>query len=167
MRAILRQWASFAALGAGLIHIALGAGSPLGTAIVLVGVGAAELAWAIAVLARGRILATRSSITAAIVLVAVWIAAIVAGGGFGIDPLPMLAAVMLDLAVAALVVADGRSAGAEREPRAGRMVLGAFVGALLVAGLATPALAATPAGGGDMGGMHDTGVTVPSGHQHG
>ncbi|NQX28244.1 hypothetical protein HQQ81_12925 [Microbacteriaceae bacterium VKM Ac-2854] len=163
MRTLIRQWAAFAALGAGLVHIALGAGSAAGPAIALIGAGAVELLWAVLVLARGRILAPRASATVATAYVGAWIAAILIGDGFGVDPLPMLAAVLLDLAVAGIAIASLRSPGVDRDPTAGRMLVGAFAGALIVAGIATPALAATPAGGGDMGGMH---MTVPAGHSH-
>lgn len=163
MRTLLRQWAAFAALGAGLVHIALGAGAAIGPAAVLIAIGAGELLWAVLVLARGRILAPRTATAATVAVVLVWIAAVVVGDGFGVDPLPMFAAVLLDLLVAGIVVASARSTRAERAPGAGRMLLGAFVGALLVAGIATPALASSPAGGGDMGGMH---MNAPAGHSH-
>ncbi|NQX12725.1 hypothetical protein HQQ80_13895 [Microbacteriaceae bacterium VKM Ac-2855] len=169
MQNILRSWAAFAALGAGLIHLALGAGSGGVLTVVLVVVGTVELLWAVLVLARGRVLAARTSIGVALALVAGWIGVILTTGGLDISPLPMLAAVVFDLAVAGIVTAQLRSKPNRTDPElpAGRMLLATFAGALLVASLATPALAATPAsggGGGDMGGMQ---MSVPSGHQHG
>ena len=50
-----RSVMALASLGVGLVHLAVGAGSPLFLAILLVGFGIAELGWGIALLARGRV----------------------------------------------------------------------------------------------------------------
>lgn len=49
---ITRAWLAFAAIGAGMIHLALVVGSPLPLAAAPALLGAAELGWGVAVLMR-------------------------------------------------------------------------------------------------------------------
>ena len=167
---LTRSWPAFAALGAGLVLIAVGAGAVgvptwgIAAAAALVGSGIAALGWAVAALRAGRVPAPGAALSAALVLIAASGALIASGAApaAGIAVLPLLAA---DLFV--LVVAVG-AAGAVRSRQAdaaGRRVgsprrssaIGMVIGAALVAALATPALAATEAGE----------VAVPHGELHG
>ena len=152
-----RSVMALASLGVGLVHLAVGAGSPLFLAILLVGFGIAELGWGIALLARGRVVLPRVALPLSLAPVALWGLDVTAGIALGSSsvtaalPLgPMAAASVLSLVIAfGLAVARRRS----RSPRAtasaarpGRYLLGMTAGAMLVAGLVTPALAGTNAG---------------------
>ncbi|MET0887081.1 MAG: hypothetical protein ABWX92_11590 [Mycetocola sp.] len=152
-----RSGMALASLGVGLVHLAVAAGSPLFLAIVLAGFGIAELGWGVATLATGRILLPRVALPLALTPIALWgldITAAVAIGGSGLTASlpfgPMAAASLLSLFLAAcLAFAQRRSLGPRPEasaPRPVRQLLGMTAGALLVAGLVTPALAGTNAG---------------------
>jgi hypothetical protein len=65
---------AFASLGAGLVYTAVGAGSAPVSAIVLVAIGLASMAWAILVLVRDRVPAPRTSLTASIAAILAWVA---------------------------------------------------------------------------------------------
>jgi hypothetical protein len=148
---------ALASLGVGLVHLATGAGSPLFPAILLVGFGIAELGWGVALLVRGRVVLPRIALPVALAPVALWgldIAAAVALGESGVSASlpfgPMAAASLLSVSVAAgLAFARRRSLApqpAASPQRPGRYLLGMTLGAMLVAGLVTPALAGTMAG---------------------
>lgn len=162
MNPLVRGWAASAALGAGLVHLCLASVREDSWLLVLALLGAGELAWAVAVLARGRILLPR-------VVLAVTVATTVGSAlaltlGLLRDPLPSLAGGVLQLAAAGLVAASLRRAPSpDRVVPAGRTVLGLLAGALVVSALATPAMAATSAGPGGTGGMHGV---VQDGHGH-
>lgn len=164
MTTVARCNAAFAALGAGLVHLSLAAGRADAALVPLAALGLVELAWAIVVLARGRLVAPRTSLTVTAVTVGGLVIAL--GAGLLRDPLPVVAAGALQL-VAALVVASAlRSPRAvERQVSAPRAVLGLLAGALAVSALATPALAASSERAGDMGGMMSTSI-VDGGHGH-
>ena len=144
-------------LGAGLIHLAIAAGSPLGAAIGMGALGAVELGWGLAVLARGSVLFPTAALIGSLAPVALWgllATARVAGGESALTdflPLgPLTAASVLNLAVALLLAIDRRprpvKAHADSAARPGRYLLGMVLGAMAVAGIVTPALAATNAG---------------------
>lgn len=148
-----RAFLAVAALGAGLLHAALAPGAPLALLLVLVGVAAAELTWAVAALARDRPPLFALAPALALVPLGLWASLAIVGatasGGTVLElPLaPMGAASLLDLCVAAtsaVVLRRGRPA-----PRTGGALR--FVGALLVSACAVcavtiPALGATDAG---------------------
>jgi hypothetical protein len=171
-----RSLMALASLGVGLVHLATGAGSPLFPAILLVGFGIAELGWGIALLVSGRVLLPLAALPIAITPVALWgldLTASVALGGSGMTaslPLaPMAAASVLSLSIGAgLAIARRRSLAprtAASAPRPGRYLLGMTVGAVLVAGLVTPALAGTNAGTEAVPhGEHDTRPHEPTSH---
>jgi len=159
---LVRGWAASAALGAGLVHLCLASVRDDSWLIALALLGAGELVWAVAVLARGRILLPRVVLAVA-VATAVCSAAALAAGLLR-DPLPALAGGVLQLAAAGLVAASLRRApSADRVVPAGRTVLGLLAGALVVSALATPAMAATSAGPGGTGEMQGV---VQDGHGH-
>ncbi len=172
MTSISRLWLAFAAIGAGTIHLAVGASAPVLLAIVLVGFGAAELGWGVITLVRGRLVAADLALFGALIPVFVWGATATLGSGFGLPagatglPLfPMMVASLFGLFVAAALAIGRRTAGrairqsggaGTAEPDAGptdaaaapgwRFLLALTIGGLLFSGLTTPALAATEAG---------------------
>jgi len=107
---LIRHWLALAALGAALIHLAVGAGSSPASMVALLVIGAAELAWAVAVLRSDRLPTPAWVVVGALVPVAGWAllvsaAVVLAAPGItsGIPALPMLAATLLDFAIAAVV----------------------------------------------------------------
>ncbi len=207
MSLLIRHWLALAALGAALIHLAVGAGSPPAAMVALLLIGVAEGAWAIAVLRSDRLPVPGWAALGALVPVAGWAllvtaAVVMSAPGITSDlpAIPMLAATLLDLVVAAVVgrhlrsraeseaqaactaveatfpadvlvgsgaslpsaavspavaatalpaataAGDASSAGPEPERTGGRYLVGALVGAFVVAGLVTPALSLTRAG---------------------
>jgi len=152
-----RSVMALASLGVGLVHLAVGAGSPLFLAILLVGFGIAELGWGVALLTRGRLVLPRAALPLALTPVALWgldITASVALGTSGVAAAlpfaPMAAASALSLFLGAVLTFARRRSLSPRPaasaPRPGRYLLGMTLGAMLVAGLVTPALAGTNAG---------------------
>jgi hypothetical protein len=150
MTAVVRAWLGFFALGAGLIHLALVIGSPLSVGIPLLIVGVAEFAWGVLAFTTVEIPFGRVARIAALAPILGWVVLLLVGGGtgYGVRVLPMLVASLLDLAVAiTITLMLRRPADAEpRTLRAGPYLLGLGLGALVVAALTTPALAATEAG---------------------
>lgn len=155
-----RSVMALASLGVGLVHLAVGAGSPLFPAILLVGFGIAELGWGVALLARGRIIAPRVALPLALAPVALWGLDLTVGIALGNTSTtaalpfgPMLAASILSLVIGLGLAIARRREQHPRTPvatgtavRPGRYLLGMTAGAALVAGLVTPALAGTNAG---------------------
>ena len=164
MTPISRLWLCCAAIGAGTIHLAVGASAPVLLMITLVGLGAAELGWGAAMLIRGRALAPGAALFGALIPVFVWGAVATLGSGLGVPaaatglPIqPMATATLFDLFLAGfLAITLRRAAGttsiaSSTEPvpnsAGGWRFLGALtLAALVVSGLTTPALAATDAG---------------------
>lgn len=140
--AVTRSALGFAALGAGLIHVALAVGAQPWLAAVLVVVGAAEFLWGVLTVSRPGVPLPRVAIAGALVPPALWIVLLVAGLPDGPRPLPFLAATLLDLAVAI-----GLAAGLRRAPRAEprHPLVGIAVAGAVVAAIVVPALIATEA----------------------
>ena len=61
MSQITRSWLSFAAIGSGIVHLALVISSPLFFGIPLLALGLVELAWAVTVLVSGRLVMARAA----------------------------------------------------------------------------------------------------------
>ncbi|TFD08600.1 hypothetical protein E3T26_15385 [Cryobacterium sp. TMT1-21] len=157
MTPISLLWTAFAALGAGTIHLAVGAGAPLPLAILFAGVGAAEIGWGVATLVRGRVLVADLAVVGALIPVFVWGATATLRSGFGLPAdaaglpvFPMAVATLFSVFVAlSLAVARRRAASesaATGTPQGRRFLAALALGGLLVSGLTTPALAATDAG---------------------
>jgi hypothetical protein len=107
---LIRHWLALAALGAALIHLAVAAGSPPAVMAALLVIGVAEGAWAVAVLRSDRLPAASWAVLGALVPVAGWALLVTAAVVMsapdittGIPAIPMLAATLLDLVVAAVV----------------------------------------------------------------
>lgn len=158
MSQIMRGWLAFAAVGAGVIHLALVISSPLPMGIALGVLGAAEFAWGVLILAKDRVVLPRLARIGAIAPIIVWSLLVVAATIFGATYLasvfnfiPMAIATIFELFVAGLLSVQlrpnrGADAASPRTPAAGLYLLGMFVGAIAVAALTTPALAYTQIG---------------------
>lgn len=160
MSSVLRIWVGFLALGAGLIHIACIAGSPVELAIPFAVFGAAEFVWGTLTFARSTLPVPRIALAIALLPLLGWAVLFVATGVTTLSPVlealrpvPLAIATLFDLVLAIVIAVrlrrlrDGRlveSTGLEQRPLAFLVAVGA--GALLVAALTTPALAATEAG---------------------
>ncbi|MBF4617990.1 hypothetical protein ITJ44_07875 [Clavibacter sp. VKM Ac-2873] len=154
MSLLIRHWLALAALGAALIHLAVGAGSPPAAMVALLVIGVAEGAWAIAVLRSDRLPVPGWAALGALVPVAGWAllvtaAVVMSAPGITSDlpAIPMLAATLLDLVVAAVVGRHLRSRAESEAQAACTSVEATFPAdaALVGSGAPLPAAAATPA----------------------
>ena len=155
------MWPALFAWGAGLIHIAVAAGSPLSVLVPLTALGVAELVWGIAMLRVGRmplvrttlavgVLATLGGLVLALFDLMAWIPLV----SSSVMLVAIAGAAALTLRRAARDVRDAGSdvrgpdagASARSSVPAGRTLIGVLAGALLVSALTTPALAQTKAG---------------------
>jgi hypothetical protein len=143
--AVTRAALGFAALGAGLIHLALAVGAAPVLAAGLLVMGGAEFLWGVLTTARPEALLPRVAIAGALVPPAAWVVLLLVGTSDGPRPLPMLAATVLDFAVA-IGVATALRRAEHPEPR--HPVLGVVVAGVIVAALTFPALIATEVVGG-------------------
>lgn len=182
-----RTWPMLAAFGAGLVLLALSAGAGGAAGGVLAAVGVAALAWGVLSLHRGRPVLPGAALGVGVALLVG--AAVLVGTGLagtaGVAAGPLLAASVFAAVVAgnaALVLrrrarAMGPGAAVNGAPDAAgrpaidgrRSLVGLVAGALLVAGLATPALAATEAGRlavphGEHGGAGSSSTPDPAHH---
>ncbi|WP_146069912.1 hypothetical protein [Cryobacterium sp. M15] len=165
MSPVTRIWMGFAALGAALVHLAVGVTAPFPLSVLLVGFGIAELGWGIAALARDRIIVPRIIVGAALIPVFIWGATAALGSGLGVTsaqtglPLyPMAVASLLNIFLAATVAIAQRHASNKvtapvgaalhgtAAPNGWRFLTGVVVGGFLLSALTTPALAATEIG---------------------
>ncbi len=161
-----RAWLAVASLGAGLLHLATGAGSALPALVALVIFGVAEVAWSVACLARDRVPLARSAVYVALLPVGCWAATATAGATFGVSPalaalpaFPLFVASALDVSIAMTLAvrvrragtADGRTRIASRASVPSVAPTARFVAALILSAAAVtlvtvPALGATGAG---------------------
>ena len=165
---MLRAWPALLAWGAGLIHLAIGSSvvAPSGdaTSVVMCAAmlpaGVAELGWGVAVLRTGRIIGGRGAAGGAIA--AVVLGAVSLGGGAPVGAVAIASALaVVGGSMAARMAAKAEHPGGSGEDPSGMSRLraaGMAVGAVLVAALATPALALTDAGAHQ--GAHDHGAEL-------
>lgn len=173
MTAVVRAWLGFLALGAGLIHIALVLGSALPVAIPLLVIGIAEFSWGVVAFTAPTLPIPAVARIGALVPILGWVVLLVVGPALvspslavGVRILPILVASLLDIAIAVgITVVLRRQARDAAEPpiAPGRYLLALGAGALVVAALTTPALAATEAG--DVAVPHGT-IPGDDGHGH-
>jgi hypothetical protein len=168
----VRLFAGFAGLGAAAVNLAvasslLAAAGPVlprtAGAVAALGWGAALLGWSVAGLGRGRFPLPRTSAVLLPAVAAAHVVAVVVGAGSGMAGLGIshLAALLLTLMIRAatswLVRNQPNPAGgpdrhneqggsATSRLGAGQLLAAAFAGALLVAAITTPGLAASTAG---------------------
>ncbi|MCU1440564.1 MAG: hypothetical protein JWP85_1561 [Rhodoglobus sp.] len=156
MPTITRTWVAFAAIGTGLIHVALVIGSPLPLGIVLAVVGLVEFGWGVLAFARETVAFPRVALVLAIAPVVLWGLLLVSSaisdtpelaGSLGLVPLGI--ATLFELFIAGVLAVHLRRSDPEQPPRPpsiSRYLVGLVVGGLAVAGFTTPALAATGVG---------------------
>jgi hypothetical protein len=149
---IPRTWLAFAAVGAGLIHLALALGAPGALAAVLAIVGVVEFAYGLATMGAGRLLAPRATLVGALSPIALWILAILAlDNEPALRVVPLAIASLLELFGAtaiAVFLRRGRNGGTRPAASAlgtGRYLRGVLAGGLVIAALTLGALAATNA----------------------
>jgi hypothetical protein len=170
MATLVRTWLGLAAMGAGLIHLAIAAGAQPVLLLALAALGAAELAWGITALARSTVPLPRMALAGAMLPTVLWVGLLLAGAGnaheaahvaglhtasaapaLGTD-LPvgsMLAGSVLDLAVAAVLAVRLRRARPDspgREPGVWTYLGGVVAGAGVVFALTSAALGGTAIG---------------------
>jgi hypothetical protein len=170
MTTITRTWLAMAAIGAGLIHVALGAGAPPVLAVPLIAIAVAEIAWGVLTVLKDRIFTPTAALIGALAPIGLW-AVLITAASVGaspelLAPLPFLAmgsATLFDLFLAGVLAVQRRramraggsvgpaaSAGTDgrvaAEPSVGRYLVGVLAGACVVSALTTPALANTQAG---------------------
>jgi hypothetical protein len=168
---VARCWAGFASLGAGLIHLAVVQEHfdewwLYGTFFLAVGI--AQIIWAVVALASDKPPWLALTAWCNFAIVVLWAVTRTTGLPFGPEPgqaeavgrADVLCCVLELVVFGALMVVPRLAARDERT--AGRRPVGTFValmfvGALVSAAITTPALAATPAGGGGMENMDGMG----------
>lgn len=154
-----------AALGAGLVLTAVAAGAAGYAGAALVGCGIAALVQGVLALRAGRLVAPTWTLSGCLGVLAGSAAVVVTGSAAALDirVMPLLAADLFVLVVAfgAAIELRKRRAAADdatgTRPSGRLPIIGMLAGAALTAALATPALAATEAGG----------QAVPHGQLHG
>ena len=140
MSPITRSWIAFAAVGAGLIHLALVISAPLLSGVLLAGIGIAEFAWGVLVMFDERFLVPRVAVIAALAPVALWIVPL---GVQAFRPAPLAIATLFELLIAiAIAVSLRRGANAAR-PSTRSFVIGLLAGALVIGALTAVALSVT------------------------
>ncbi len=140
MSAVTRSWVAFAAVGAGLIHLALVISAPLLGGVLLAAIGIAEFAWGVLVMFDERFLVPRIAVVAALAPVALWIAALVLGVQ-SFRPAPLAIATLFELFIALAIAVSLRRARVAAPVATGRFVIGLLVGAVVVGALTATALA--------------------------
>jgi hypothetical protein len=175
MTVIVRAWLSFAAIGAGIIHLALVISSPLAIVIPLALFGIAELTWGVLILVKDRLVSPRLAHAGAVTPLLLWSLLTVTVTllaapqvASSLRFVPMGIAAIFELFIAGVLsVILRRQTETETEPStpaakpatAVKYLSAVIVAGVLVGALTTPALAATQAGavaiehGGTMGGM--------------
>lgn len=154
MPTIVRTWIAFAAIGVGLIHVALVIRAPLGMVIPLAVLGLAEFGWGVLTFARDSVPVPRVALVVAIVPALAWALLLAVASSTentslaaSLPLLPLAVSTLFELVIAAVIGVNLRRADAPAAPPGvARYLLGLLAGALVVAALTTPALAATQAG---------------------
>lgn len=149
----VRAFLAVAALGAGLLHAALAPSAPPLLLGLLALIAAAELAWAVATLARERPPFFEAVPALALAPLALWAVLAVAGAtvttgtAIALPFAPMGAASLLDVAIAATTaVLVRRRTPAQQQTGAARFVLVLILSAIVVSLVTVPALGLTDAG---------------------
>ena len=142
MTSIGRAWVAFAAVAAGILHIALALGRPVELASILFIVGLVEFAWGAIVLSRARLLAPEVALPLALAPGILWAVALFAGVA-GLPLLPLATSTLLELVVAVLLARALRRDAPPAEPSARRQAVGVAIALVVIAGVTLPALTLT------------------------
>lgn len=149
MSPLWRTWVSFAAIGAGLIHVALTVGAPAWAAIIVGMLGLAEFVWGAVTFARTEPPAPRVALVVALVPGLLWVGGLVSQTvPASFSPLSLGVATGFALFVAAVLGVHLRSEGRAGIPGAVRYAVGLIAGVAVVIALTLAALSATVLGGG-------------------
>ena len=140
MSPITRSWIAFAAVGAGLIHLALVISAPLLSGVLLAGIGIAEFAWGVLVMFDERFLVPRVAVVAALAPVALWIVSL---GVQAFRPAPLAIATLFELLIAIAIAVSLRRGRSATQPRTRSFVIGLLAGALVIGALTAIALSVT------------------------
>lgn len=149
---VIRTLAGVTAIGAGIVHLALVPGTVLPLLLVLAVIGAAQVAWGVVALVRRSVPAPSLALLGGIAPAFLFPLAAV-GGDALLSALPtaaLLGATVLSLGAAFLVALHQRAERRQAEPRRSRpaVVLPSLaLGVAVIAGIATPAIAASELGG--------------------
>jgi hypothetical protein len=158
MAQIRRTWLAFAAIGVGVIHLALVVGAPPVLGALVAALGVAEVSWGVATMVRDQLVTPRIAAAVAVAPVVAWSLVMIASTILGLPGLssvlplaPVAIALVFELYAAAAIAAHLRrssdTGGAQpATPPVGRYLVGVGAGALLLGALVTPAIAATEAG---------------------
>lgn len=165
VKEVARCWAAFASLGAGLVHLAVVHEHFVEWwvfGVFFAVTGAAQLLWALAALARDRAPWLRTVAAGNLALVALWAVTRTVGLPVGPERWTPEAAgradvlcVLLEVGVATSLLMVAQATGAPAPTAEGpvatrsvpRFLALVFAGAVAVAAITTPALAATESGG--------------------
>ena len=170
MTTMIRTWLGFAALGAGLVHLAVAAGAPLVSTLLLALIGVLEAAWGVTALAREHVPVPRIALAGAVLAVAGWVAGAVprrrrdvphgrACRGRRRSPCPPFPCSARRCSTSPAPprspswCAAGRPA-VVRQPGVWSYLGGVVAGAAVVAGITSVSLGATPVGALAMQGMN-------------
>lgn len=145
MSPIVRGWIAFAAVGAGLIHLALVISAPLFGGALLAGVGIVEFAWGVMVMFDERFLVPRLAVVAVLAPIGLWIAGLLLDAD-SFRPFPLAIATLFELFIAVALAVSLRRPRATRAVSTRRYALGLAAGAVVAGVLTGPALGATEAG---------------------
>jgi len=154
MDRLVRSWLAFAALGAGVIHLAMVTASPPAAGVVVGVLGAAELCWGVQTLVVDKLPLRRTARLVSLAPVLVWGLVVVVESVFAtatvaaLPPIPMAIASVFDIALASGLSVILRHERTEEPASSSAGGWGYAVG-LLAAGmvlslLITPALALIP-----------------------
>lgn len=164
MRAVVKGWLGFCALGAGFIHLTLAIDAPLVFGMPLLLICIAEIVWGVLSLMTATLPVPRAARIAAVVPLLFWAVVLLVDARFSLPVvrvLPLLVASVLDFAIALAITAMLRRSG-PADPRPLPHVphlLALGGGALVIAAVTISALAAT--------GALPTGTTLDvPGHVH-
>ena len=138
MSPLARGWIACAAVGAGLLHVAVALGRPIELAAVLFVIGTAEFAWGALVLAWSQLLVPRLALAVAFAPGILWLIAVIARVP-GVPVLPLATATGLELFAAVLIARGIRGPARQRE----LTPLSLAIAAIVIAAVTLPSLAFT------------------------
>jgi len=144
MSATARGWVAFAAVAAGLLHVALAVGRPLELAAILFVIGLVEFAWGAIVLSRSAVLAPEVTLPLALAPGILWAVALFAHVP-GLPLFPLATTTLLELFIAVMIARSIRRVDEPAAPSPRRHALGLALGLLVIAAVTLPALTFTQA----------------------